>query len=40
VTTPLIDILDPAVEHGEWTWTHTSSGEWRFSPRRAGKRSR
>jgi antitoxin (DNA-binding transcriptional repressor) of toxin-antitoxin stability system len=39
VTEPLIDILDPAVERGEWTWTHASSGTWRYTPRRAKRRS-
>jgi len=32
--TPLVDILDPAVERGEWTWT-PARGRLRFAPRAA-----
>ena len=31
---PGIEILDPAVAGGDWTWT-PSGGEWQFAPRRA-----
>jgi antitoxin (DNA-binding transcriptional repressor) of toxin-antitoxin stability system len=31
---PGIEILDPAVADGNWTWT-SSTGEWQFAPRRA-----
>ena len=38
---PLVEILDPAVEAGTWTWTTTPRGA-RFTARRSatGKRTR
>jgi antitoxin (DNA-binding transcriptional repressor) of toxin-antitoxin stability system len=30
---PMIEILDPAVERGQWTWTEGPQG-WDFTPRR------
>jgi antitoxin (DNA-binding transcriptional repressor) of toxin-antitoxin stability system len=30
--TPLVEILDPAVERGQWTWT-PARGRLRFTPR-------
>jgi antitoxin (DNA-binding transcriptional repressor) of toxin-antitoxin stability system len=34
---PLVEILDPAVERGQWTWT-PARGRLRFTPRRASER--
>jgi antitoxin (DNA-binding transcriptional repressor) of toxin-antitoxin stability system len=34
VRTPGIQILDPAVARGDWTWQPAGT-EWRFTPRRA-----
>ena len=31
---PGIEILDPAVADGNWTWAPTN-GQWQFTPRRA-----
>ena len=35
--TPLVEILDPAVERGQWTWTPVR-GRLRFTPQPAGRR--
>ena len=32
---PGIEIVDPAVAAGDWTWEPTG-GEWQFTPRRTG----
>jgi antitoxin (DNA-binding transcriptional repressor) of toxin-antitoxin stability system len=34
-----IEIIDPAVEQGQWTWTITK-GQWRFVARRPVRRVR
>lgn len=35
--TPLVEILDPAVERGQWTWT-PGGGQLRFTPRAVPRR--
>jgi antitoxin (DNA-binding transcriptional repressor) of toxin-antitoxin stability system len=34
-----IEVVDPAVEQGQWTWTITNGG-WRFIARRPSRRAK